>query len=194
MIDRRWPAGLALVLALCAGTAAALEVHGVRVEEQARTATGTPLQLNGAGVRTRLLMDVYVAALYLPRRSSEAVEVLATAGPWRMQLTFLRSLGAGRMASAFADGMQANTTDAERARLAPAMERLQAILAQVAAVHEGNVLVLEWAPEGGLRLWLDGQPRGAAIPGADFAAALLRVWLGAHPVDAALREALLGHR
>ena len=39
---------------------------------------------------------------------------------------------------------------------------------------------------------LNGDVKGAAIPGKDLYRALLRVWLGEHPTSAALKRALLG--
>jgi len=43
------------------------------------------------------------------------------------------------------------------------------------------------------RWWfLNGDAKGAAIPGEDFYRALLKVWLGERPASAALKRALLG--
>lgn len=42
------------------------------------TLSDQALVLNGAGVRSKFLVDVYVGALYLPRRSRTAHEVLTT--------------------------------------------------------------------------------------------------------------------
>jgi len=44
----------------------------------------------------------------------------------------------------------------------------------------------------GVTVAVNGEPRGD-VPDAAFARALLRVWLGDHPADAALRRPLLGH-
>ncbi len=39
---------------------------------------------------------------------------------------------------------------------------------------------------------VNGQPRGSAIAGDDFFAAVLRIWIGDKPVDASLKKALVG--
>jgi hypothetical protein len=39
---------------------------------------------------------------------------------------------------------------------------------------------------------VDGAARGEPIPGEDFYAALLKIWLGEKPVDADLKKAMLG--
>ena len=53
-------------------------------------------------------------------------------------------------------------------------------------------LDLDWLPGNGLRLSVAGQVRGKLIEGEDFYRALLRVWLGEKPVQADLKQALLG--
>ena len=47
-------------------------------------------------------------------------------------------------------------------------------------------------PDTGTRITVNGQPKGASIPGEDFYAAVLRIWLGDKPVDADLKKGLLG--
>lgn len=45
------------------------------------TLAGQSLWLNGAGVRSRLSVDVYVGALYLPATSREAQTIVEMPGP-----------------------------------------------------------------------------------------------------------------
>jgi hypothetical protein len=47
-------------------------------------------------------------------------------------------------------------------------------------------------PAAGTQLTVDGKPSGAPIPGEDFYRALLKIWLGEHPVQDDLKKALLG--
>ena len=52
-------------LCLALGAQAAVEVADVRFEEQIRLGTNE-LQLNGAGLRTKVFFKVYAMGLYLP--------------------------------------------------------------------------------------------------------------------------------
>jgi hypothetical protein len=54
------------------------------------------------------------------------------------------------------------------------------------------VITLDYIPESGTRVTLNGEPKGEAIAGDDFYRALLRIWLGENPVDSSLKKALLG--
>jgi hypothetical protein len=53
-------------------------------------------------------------------------------------------------------------------------------------------VALDFDPQGGTRVSLNGKELGKPIAGADFYRALLRVWLGDQPVQDSLKRALLG--
>ena len=63
----------------------AREVADVRLAETAQVGNAT-LQLNGAGTRTRVIIDVYVAALYLAAKTNRAEVVLADQNNKRVAL------------------------------------------------------------------------------------------------------------
>src|SRR5690606_17007505 len=68
-----WSAVLLLCGAL--GTAQAAEVNGVELPETLQV-DSTGLVLNGAGVRNKYFMKVYVAGLYVPEPSSDATTIM----------------------------------------------------------------------------------------------------------------------
>lgn len=70
---------MALVLALAAGHAAAAEVAGVKLEDKASLG-GKELVLNGAGLRTRFMLKIYVAGLYLAEKKGSAADAVAAPG------------------------------------------------------------------------------------------------------------------
>ncbi|HWL72643.1 MAG TPA: chalcone isomerase family protein, partial [Burkholderiaceae bacterium] len=57
---------------------------------------------------------------------------------------------------------------------------------------KGDVINFDYTADGGTRISVNGQPRGEAIPGADFFSAVLRIWLGEKPADEALKKGMLG--
>lgn len=83
---------LAALLPLC-GLAA--EVAGVKLADKVRIdAAGPDLVLNGAGVRTRFVVKVYVAGLYLAERKAAAADAIALGGPKRVSISMMRDVGA----------------------------------------------------------------------------------------------------
>ncbi len=53
--------------------------------------------------------------------------------------------------------------------------------------------MLDYAPSSnGTTLFVDGKPAGPSMSGEEFFRTLMRIWLGENPVQADLKEALLG--
>ena len=182
---------LILPLMLCAQLALAAEVAGVKVEERVKLGS-SELQLNGAGIRTRLFFKVYVGALYLPERKSSATQVLALRGAKRVSMALLRDLTARQLTDALEEGIRANSSEGELAALKERIDALVATMNEIGSAKEKTVISLDFLPESGTRVTVDGEARGKPVPGEDFFVALLRIWLGEKPVDADLKKAMLG--
>ena len=78
----------ATLVFMALGAAAATQISGVTVEEN-MDLKGNPLVLNGAGVRYKAVFKVYVAALYLGKKTGTPEEVLALPGAKHMAVTML---------------------------------------------------------------------------------------------------------
>jgi hypothetical protein len=175
-----------------AANAQPVVVEGVSFEPAA-TLAGQTLVLNGAGLRTRMFFKVYAAGLYVPQKSGDVAALLAQTGPRRVAIGMLRDVDAGTFADALIEGLKANHTEAQLAALKPQIDRLQATLKSVGEAKKGDAIRLDWIPDTGTQIVVNGQPRGEPIGDAAFFAALLRVWLGDKPADAALKKAMLGN-
>jgi hypothetical protein len=183
--------GALLVLALLAAQAMAAEVAGVKVEDRIKVES-TELVLNGAGIRTKFFVNVYVAGLYLTERKTSASEVLALPGAKRVSMRLLRNLTAKQLVDALELGIRDNSSDAERDALAGRVAELSALMNSLQSAKEGDVIALDWVPGAGTRILLNGEPKGKPIAGEDFYRALLRIWVGEDPASASLKKALLG--
>lgn len=185
--------GALLLFALLAVPVLAAEVAGVKVEDRIKLES-SELVLNGAGLRTKFFVNVYVAGLYLAEKKTTAAEVLALSGPKRVSMRLLRNLSAKQLVDALDEGIRDNTSAAERESLKGQVTELTAIMYTLHSAKEGDVIALDWVPGTGTRILLNGEPRGKAITGEDFYRALLRIWLGDDPVSKDLKKALLGQR
>ena len=181
----------ALLLTVATALAQAVEVEGINFDQAAQVG-GQPLQLNGAGVRTRLMFKVYAAGLYVPQKSNSAATLLGQKGPRRVSIGMLRSVDADTFVGALNDGMKANLSAEQLAGFKPQIDALNATFKEVGEAKKGDRINFEFTPEGGTRVVVNGQPRGAAIPGEAFFEAVLRIWIGDRPVDADLKRGMLG--
>ena len=153
-----------------------------RIDQQA-------LLLNGAGVRSKMFVKVYVAALYVSETSTSPAAILAAPGAKSMQMTMLyKEVEAGKITQGWNDGFSANLTNAE---LEPLKQRLEKFNALFPPLYKGDIVRMDYSPGTGTLLSINDRQLGH-IEGADFFTALLKVWIGEQPVDKNLKKGLLG--
>jgi hypothetical protein len=185
-------AGTALVLgSLNALTLAAVEVKGARFDDTYQLANQS-LSLNGAGIRVKIIVDVYAAALYVPHRGHDANNVLAQNGPKSMQIVLLRDLTGEDFADAMVKGFTKNNSSVDLARFQSKIDDIRNLMMGFGKVRKGAVIHIDFTPGTGTTVTVDGIRRGQEVAGDEFFTALLRIWLGNAPVDSDLKEALLG--
>ena len=168
-------------------------IAGVRFEPQVQLA-GQSLQLNGTGLRAVAWFKGYAAGLYLAQPAASAEAAVSQPGAKRLQLRMLVDVPVAEFVKAFHKGVARNTPVAEHAGLTERMARFDGLLQPLGNVHKGDLVNLDLVPGQGMVFGYNGRQLGAAIPGDDFYGALLRIFLGEHPVDAALKAGLLGRR
>ncbi len=176
----------------CIGTssATALELAGLRIPDAVKLGN-TELVLNGAGIRTRAIFKIYVGALYLTEKKTAAPDALALRGAKRVAMHLLRDLTAEQVAGALND-LGDTMTETEREAFKGNMADLKATMEVVGAAKEKSIITLDFVPGTGLRIAIDGAPKGKTIEGEDFYRALLRLWLGDKPIDRSLKNSMLG--
>jgi len=180
----------AALIALAAVSANAAEVAGVKLDDKTQVES-RDLVLNGAGLRKKIVFNVYVIGLYLPEKKSDPAAVLQLAGPKRVAIHMLRDVSADTFTEALVEGMQENHSPADYKALEPRVKELAAIFADIKEAKKGMVIALDWTGAA-TRLLVDGKPSGKPIAGEDFYRALLRIWIGDKPVQNDLKKALLG--
>jgi hypothetical protein len=143
-------------------------------------------------VRTRFIVKVYVAGLYLPEKKTAAADVLALGGAKRVTMTMLRDVTARQLNDALNAGFAANNPPADQERYKPQLAELNAIMNALGQAKKGDVIALDYVPDAGMRVLLNGAERGKPIADQGVYRAVLRVWLGDRPADGDLKKGLLG--
>jgi hypothetical protein len=101
---RLWLSGLALSLSTFAAQAA-VTIDGITFQDTAQVA-GQTLQLNGAGKRVRIIVDVYAMGLYVPKVDSSASALIPGAGPRSARIVLMRDLTGADFAEVVAKGIE----------------------------------------------------------------------------------------
>ena len=150
-------------------------------------AGSTTLLLNGLGLRTKYMVKVYVAGLYLPQKSSDANAIIKADEPRRIVMHFVRGVTKNQISDGFEESFSDNTPDAKKT-LRPDIDRLFAALEPV---KEGDEMVFTYLPGTGTTFALNGKEK-LTIAGPAFGQMLFSVWLGPKPPNASLKKGLLG--
>ena len=167
---------LMCAMVLCLSSPASGATLGDVTLPDTLTENGASLNLNGMGMRTFAFFDVYAAGLYLAAPSTDAGAILAADAPRLMTMHFLREVEAKKIASAWLDGLAANTPAAD----ASLKERFARLGAMMETLDKGQTLECSYAPGAGTTIRVRGQVKGV-IEGKDFNDALLACWIGPKP-------------
>ncbi len=178
---------LAAALTVVSVTASAATVAGLNIADTADVA-GQKLALNGAALRKKFVVKVYVGALYLPSKQNNAAAILAADAPRRQVMHFLYDVDKGKMAEAWEDGLKDNTPNAS-AEVQTAFKTLSTWMEDM---KEGQTIVLTYAPGTGTTVEVNGKNKGT-LGGKAVADAILNTWIGPKPGPGAdFRKGVLG--
>ncbi|MDX1443284.1 MAG: chalcone isomerase family protein [Gammaproteobacteria bacterium] len=178
---------LAAAMLLATPLASAAELADVTVPDSV-TVGGTELTLNGLGLREAGWIDVYVGALYLTSPTNSAEAVIASEGPSRISLHFVRDVGEESLTDAWKEGFANNSDAATQEAIADRMATFNGFFGDI---EEGQSMVFDMIPGKGTLVTIAGEEKGM-IEGDDFASALRAIWFGPEPPDDDLKEGMLG--
>ncbi len=147
----------------------------------------TSLVLNGLGLRTKYMVKVYVAGLYLAKKSSDPAAILKADAPKRIVMHFVRDVTKDQITDGFSESFQNNTPEAAKT-LKPDIDRLVSLLD---SVKDGEEIIFTYVRATGTTITIAGKEK-VTIPGPAFAEMLFSVWLGPKPPNASLKRGILG--
>lgn len=171
-----------------ASAALAGDFHGWPLPEKLEEKNQT-LVLNGAGFRTKFFLNVYIGALYLKEKSSDARTIIDADNPMgvRMHFTF-KNVPKKKFLSTLEDGFAKSA----KGRVGPIRERMDRLFSVLPEKFKKNdVLDLVYTPGRGVVMTLNGKHL-TEVPGLDFKQAMVGIWLGDEPVTNKLKNEMLG--
>ena len=162
-------------------------VAGVKVDDKV-SIEGQNLVLNGVGTRVKMFMDMYVGALYLEKKSTNANEIMASKDGAAIRLTIVSGLiSSDKMIDAVTEGFE-NSTGGKTAPLKTKIDKFISFFKD--EIKKGDVFTMVNTDEG-VVVYKNNTKKGV-IEGNDFKKALFGIWLSAKPADKNLKKAMLG--
>ncbi|HXA46019.1 MAG TPA: chalcone isomerase family protein [Burkholderiaceae bacterium] len=171
--------------------AVARDIGGYKLDDTARVANQN-LVLNGAGIRYKAIFKVYVGGLYLSEKKSTLADVTTLPTAKRMTILFMRDIDSEQFGNNFVHVLKQSLTMDERIKIIDQMVKLGDMFTKIPEFKKGDVLTCDWIPGSGTMIQLNEKKTMDLLPDVAFYNALLKIWLGDHVAQDALKQQLLG--
>jgi len=178
---------LALTLALCSAPAFGKKVAGVELADSISIGSNE-LSLNGAGIRKKLFIKLYVGSLYLAESGNDGNTIITADKPMALRLNILSDLlTQKKMVKALKDGFN-NSTNGNTAPIQAEIDQMIALMQE--KIRPGDSYTLAYEPGIGTRVSRNDEEM-SVIAGLAFKQALFGIWLSDKPAQASLKKAML---
>lgn len=183
---RRFFVFILLLSSICLN--AQMEVEGVKIPYTYKTDEAT-LIVNGAGVREKYFLDLYVGALYLKEKSNEALKIMNADEAMCMKLHIVSGLiTSEKMVESTDEGFR-RSTGGNTAPLQSKINQFKAAFNE--AIKKGDIFDIVYEKVKGSCVYKNGK-QIVSIPGLDFKKALFGIWLCNDAAASDLKKKLVG--
>jgi Chalcone isomerase-like len=173
------------------GAKSSLSLEGVEIPSSI-TIDSTTLILNGAGVRNKFHLKVYVAALYLPSKSSVPVDII-NKDETQLVVVHITSIlmTSSSMTKYISEGF-VRSTGGKTASIQKEIDQAMTMF-NSSPVEKNDKFEIFYLPnEKGIKAFKNGKFLYFVPCGMEFKKAIFGIWLSNDPVDEGLKTGMLG--
>lgn len=177
-----------VALTLAQPVAAQKEISGVKPAKTINVGN-QELIYNGAGLREKFFLDLYVGALYVTTKSNDPNQLINSNESMAITLDIVSGLiSSDKMISAVNEGFEAST----KGNTTPLKSEIQTFKdAFKEEIVKGDHFVIAYLKSSGTEVYKNGK-KLKTIKGLEFKKALFGIWLCDDPADEDLKEGMLG--
>lgn len=181
---RRFMLPLTLSALFVASSATAGTREGVTLPDTQKVGD-TSLVLNGIGIReaTVFNVNVYMAGLYVEKKTTKGSAVIDPKAPKKILMHFVRDVDAGDIRGAYTEGFAKNGGKGLEGKV----KKLNGWMGDM---KDGQRMALIYEPGKGTTVQVRGKNRGT-IAGEKFAKVLFTIFFGPKPPNSDLKEGML---
>lgn len=165
------------------------KVGGVVIPNVMKT-NGKYLKLNGAGIREKMFLDLYVGSLYMETKTSDANTIINSDKLMAIKLTIISGLVTKEnMEEAIREGFDKSTNG----NITAIKTKIDDLIKNgfASEIVKGDVFDLVYLPGTGTTLSKNNKAL-LTIKGLDFKKALFGIWFCDEPADETLKKKMLG--
>lgn len=167
---------------------AQIEVEDVMVPENI-SMEGQDMVLNGAGVRSKYFMDLYVGSLFVPVKESNAQKIIDANKEMLIQLDIISGLiTSKKMTESINEGFEKSlkmvTEDVSKE-----VSAFKSVFNE--EIEKKDNFQFLYLPDTGVKVYKNGKLL-KVIEGLPFKRALFAIWLGNEPADKKLKKKMIG--
>lgn len=183
---------LSTLLMMSSSAMAATEISGVSIPDSI-TPQGESIQFNGAGVRSKFFIDLYVGSLFTNeqftnKKLSQGEAVINSTESVAIRLNITSGMiTSEKMIKAMEEGFELATAGQEH-NLDTKIKDFINTFAE--PIQEGDQFTLLSVPNEGLISYKNGEFM-SITSGEDFRKTVLAIWLGEKPTDKSLKKDML---
>jgi len=166
------------------------KVDGINIDKSVNFA-GKTMLLQGAGVRSKFIFDIYVGALYLAHSTNNPKQIIQANYPMDIKMIITSSLvSASKMKEGFNNdfkSMQNIGYKVEKKLLKKFLDTFNT------KIHKGDTFDFVYLPEDKIIIYKNGLKINS-IKSFDFKKSLFAIWLSSRPAQKSLKKKMLGYR
>ena len=175
---------------LCTSPSWALDIGGIQIPGSFDTQAQPALALNGAGIREKWFMDLYVGALYLKSNNADAEAILSSQDAMAIRLHIISGMiTSEKMTKATVEGFE-NATQGNTQPLEKEITLFLDTFKQ--PIKEGDVFDFVFEPNSGIKIYKNQTLAQTINSGIEFKKALFGIWLSKKPAQKSLKNDMLG--
>ncbi len=166
----------------------AKEIGGVDVKE-AINLNNTSLTLQGAGVRSKFIFDIYVGALYLQNKMQNPQKIIEGRSPMDIRMIITSSLVTGsKMKEGFGNDFKVMESIGYKVDKNPLQRFFDTFSS---TIHKNDIFDFLFIPKKGLFIYKNGK-KVTKIDNFEFKRALYAIWFSKRPAQESLKNKMLG--
>lgn len=176
---------LIILIAVLAFNSYPRSLKGVEFDDE-MTLAGKKLVLNGLGLRKKVILftfKVYVAGLYLEKKSSNPEQILNSKQIKRLEMKFMRDVDGEKISEAYIEGLKNNGVDVSKF---PTEVKL--LTSKITDIEKGERITFDFLED---KIDITHGKVNFQITNKKFMPHVLKLWLGVAP-NPDLKNGILG--